>query len=121
MYLFLAPKMMTPKEFLSSYVEKFNAGNVSFSENMYETDACFVVQPGQVVNGLENIRRSLLGFIDMNGNLESKVKGVIQTSNLFYQQGLFSTLSNEILLLLHPLLVLLPTQSLPLHTDSYYL
>jgi ketosteroid isomerase-like protein len=82
MYLFLAPKMMTPKEFLSSYVEKFNAGNVSFSENMYETDACFVVQPGQVVNGLENIRRSLLGFIDMNGNLESKVKGVIQTINL---------------------------------------
>src|SRR5215207_2464297 len=62
-------------------MEKFNAGNVSLI-NMYESDACFVVQPGQVVNGLENIRRSLLGFIDMNGNLESKVKEVIQTTNL---------------------------------------
>jgi ketosteroid isomerase-like protein len=74
--------MMTPKEFLSSYVEEFNAKNVSSLIDMYETDACFVVQPGQVVNGLENIRQSLQGFVDMNGKLESKVKGVIQTSNL---------------------------------------
>jgi ketosteroid isomerase-like protein len=74
--------MITPKEFLSSYVEKFNTRNVSSLVNMYETDARFVVQPGQVVNGIENIRQSLQRFIDMNGNLKSKVKGVIQTSNL---------------------------------------
>jgi ketosteroid isomerase-like protein len=74
--------MMTPKEFPSSYVEEFNARNVSSLISMYETDACFAVRPGQVVNGLENIRESLQGFIDMNGNLESKIIGVIQTSNL---------------------------------------
>ena len=75
--------MMTPKEFLKSYVEKFNAKNVSSLMDMYETDACFQVQPGQVVKGLrKNIRRSLQGFIDMNGNLQSNVKGVIQASNL---------------------------------------
>jgi len=73
---------MTPKEFLSSYVKEFNARNVSSLINMYETDACFVAQPGQVVKGLENIRQNLQGFIYMNGNLESKVKGVIQTINL---------------------------------------
>jgi uncharacterized protein (TIGR02246 family) len=73
---------MTPKEFLSSYVKEFNARNVSSLINMYETDAYFVAQPGQVVKGLENIRQNLQGFIDMNGNLESKVKGVIQTINL---------------------------------------
>ena len=73
---------MTPKEFLKSYVEKFNAKNVSSLVDMYETDACFQVQPGQVVRGLENIRQSLQGFIDMNGNLQSNVKGVIQASNL---------------------------------------
>lgn len=65
---------MTPKEFLKSYVEKFNAKNVILID-MYETDACFQVQPGQVVKGLENIRQSLQGFIDMNGNLQSNVKG----------------------------------------------
>ena len=74
--------MMTPKEFLKSYVEKFNAKNVSSLIDMYETDACFQVQPGQDVKGLENIRQSLRGFIDRNGNLQSNVKGVIQASNL---------------------------------------
>lgn len=71
---------MTPKEFLKSYVEKY-AKNVILID-MYETDACFQVRPGQVVKGLENIRQSLQGFIDMNGNLQSNVKGVIQASNL---------------------------------------
>lgn len=75
-------KMMTPKELLSSYVEKFNLRNVSSLMNMYEPDACFVVQPTQIVTGIENIRQNLQSFIDMNGNLETKVTGVIQTSNL---------------------------------------
>jgi ketosteroid isomerase-like protein len=56
--------MMTPKELLSSYIEKFNARNVSSLIDMYENDACFVVQPGHVVNGLDNIRQSLQGFIE---------------------------------------------------------
>jgi ketosteroid isomerase-like protein len=73
---------MTPKEFLRSYVEKFNAKNVSSLIDMYENDACFQVQPGQVVKGLENIRQSLQGFINMNGNLQSNIKGVIQATNL---------------------------------------
>ena len=73
---------MSPKEFLNSYVKEFNAKNVNSLLNMYETDACFVVQPGQIVKGLDNIRQSLQGFIDMNGNLQSDITGVIQTSNL---------------------------------------
>jgi uncharacterized protein (TIGR02246 family) len=73
---------MTPKEFLSSYVNEFNKKNVNSLLNMYEADACFVVQPGQIVKGTDNIRQSLQGFIDMNGKLQSDVKGVIQTSNL---------------------------------------
>lgn len=73
--------MMTPKEFLSSYVEKFNARDISSLISLYETN-CFVSQPGQVVNGLENIRQSLQSFINMNGNLETKVNGVIQTSDI---------------------------------------
>lgn len=74
--------MNTPKELLSSYVEKFNLRNVSSLMNMYEPDACFVVQPTQIVTGIENIRQNLQSFIDMNGKLETKVTGVIQTSNL---------------------------------------
>jgi uncharacterized protein (TIGR02246 family) len=75
---------MTPKEFLSFYVKEFNAKNLNSLMNMYEADACFVVQPGQIIKGLDNIRQSLQGFIDMSGNLQSDVKGVIQTSNLAF-------------------------------------
>jgi uncharacterized protein (TIGR02246 family) len=73
---------MTPKEFLASYVDGFNAGDTNSLIRMYEADACFVSQSGQVINGLENIRQGLQSFIDMNGNLETKVKGVIQTSDI---------------------------------------
>lgn len=73
---------MTPKELLVSYVEKFNAGDISSLINLYEIDACFVSRAGQVVKGIENIRQSLQSFINMNGKLESKVNGVIQTSDI---------------------------------------
>jgi len=33
---------MTPKEFLISYVEKFNAGDISSLITMYEINACFI-------------------------------------------------------------------------------
>jgi ketosteroid isomerase-like protein len=86
----LITNIMMPKEFLNSYVEKFNAGNLSSLIDMYETDACFVVQPGRIIYGLKNIRQSLQDFIAMNGNLESQVKGVIQTSNLVLVNTLWS-------------------------------
>ena len=73
---------MTPKEFLASYVEGFNAGDVNSLIIMYEADACFVSQSGQIINGLENIRQGLQSFIDLNGKLDTKVKGVIQTSDI---------------------------------------
>ena len=73
---------MTPKELLASYVAGFNAGNVNSLIMMYESDACFVSQPGHIINGLENIRQGLQSFIEMNGKLDTKVKGVIQTSDI---------------------------------------
>ena len=73
---------MKPKEFLTTYVKKFNAGDISSLLTLYETDASFIVQQGQVVNGLENIRQALQTLVDVNGKLETKVKGVIQTSEI---------------------------------------
>jgi len=70
---------MTPKEFLISYVKKFNAGDISSLISLYETEACFVSQAGEVVKGIENIRQRLQSFINMNGKIDSKVNGVIHT------------------------------------------
>jgi ketosteroid isomerase-like protein len=75
-------KIVTPEELLNSQVEEFNKGNISFLMTLYEKDACFASKPGQVVEDLESIRRTLLGLIDMGGKLEAKVKRVLQASNL---------------------------------------
>jgi uncharacterized protein (TIGR02246 family) len=71
-----------PADLLYLQVEEFNRGNVSFLMTLYEKDACFASNPGQVVQGLESIRRSLQGFIDMKVKLEARVRRVIQASNL---------------------------------------
>lgn len=49
---------------------------------LYEADACFASQPGQLAKSPETIRQSLRSFIDLNGKLDLKVKRVLQTSDL---------------------------------------
>ena len=49
---------------------------------LYEKDACFASKPGQVVQDLKSIRRSLQGFIDIKVKLEARVRRVIQAGNL---------------------------------------
>ena len=76
-------KKMTPEEVLNSVVEGINTGNLDSLMMLYETDACFASQPGQLAKSPETIRQSLRGFTDMkNGKLGLKVKRVLQTSDL---------------------------------------
>jgi uncharacterized protein (TIGR02246 family) len=79
----MSKKMMTPEEVLNSVVEGINTGNLDALMMLYETDACFATQPGQLAKSPETIRQSLRGFTDMkNGKLDLKVKRVLQTSDL---------------------------------------
>lgn len=73
---------MTPEELLNLQVKEFNKGNVSFLMTLYENDACFASEPGQVVKDLESIRQRLQRFIDMRAKLEARVKRVLQASDL---------------------------------------
>jgi uncharacterized protein (TIGR02246 family) len=78
----MSKKMTTPEEVLNSIVEGINTGNLDSLMMLYETDACFASQPGQLAKSPETIRQCLRSFIDMNGKLELKVKRVLQTSDL---------------------------------------
>jgi ketosteroid isomerase-like protein len=75
---------MTPEDLLNLQVEEFNRGNVSFLMTLYEDNACFASEPGQVVKGLESIRQSLQRFIEMRAKLEARVKRVLQASDLAF-------------------------------------
>ena len=65
---------MTPEDLLNLQVEEFNKGNVSFLMTLYENDACFASEPGQVVKDLESIRQNLQRFIEMRAKLKARVK-----------------------------------------------
>jgi len=75
-------KKMTPEEVLNSAVEGINTGDLDFLMTLYEADACFVSQPGQLAKNPEFICQSLRSFIDLKGKLDLKVKRVIQASNI---------------------------------------
>jgi uncharacterized protein (TIGR02246 family) len=83
--LYMSKKMMmtTPEEVLNSVTEGINAGDLDSLMTLYEADACFATQPGQLAKSLETIRQSLRGFTDIkNGKLDLKVKRVLQASDL---------------------------------------
>jgi len=75
-------KKMTPGEVLNSVVEGINTGDLDSLMTLYEADACFASQPGQLAKNPESIRQSLRNFIDLKGNLDLKVKRVLQASDL---------------------------------------
>lgn len=51
---------------------------------LYEADACFVSQPGQLAKSPDGIHQSLRSFIDFKGKLDLKVKRVLQASDLAF-------------------------------------
>jgi uncharacterized protein (TIGR02246 family) len=73
---------MTPEEVLSSVVEGINTGDLDSLMKLYESDACFAPQPGQLAKSPEGVRQCLRDFIDLKGKLDLKVKRVLQASDL---------------------------------------
>jgi uncharacterized protein (TIGR02246 family) len=83
--LYMSKKMMmtTPEEVLNSVTEGINAGDLDSLMTLYEADACFATQPGQLAKSLETIRQSLRGFTDIkDGKFDLKVKRVLQASDV---------------------------------------
>ena len=75
-------KKMTPEDVLNSVVEGINTGNLDALMTLYDADACFATQPGQLAKSPESVRQSLRTFIDLKGKLDLKVKRVLQASDL---------------------------------------
>jgi uncharacterized protein (TIGR02246 family) len=75
-------KKMTPEDVLNSVVQGINTGNLDDLMTLYEADACFATQPGQLAKSPESVRQSLRSFIDLKGKLDLKVKRVLQASDL---------------------------------------
>lgn len=57
-------KFVTPEDLLKSQVNEFNKGNIDFLMTLYENDAGFANQRGQVVKDKERIRKAFRDFIN---------------------------------------------------------
>jgi uncharacterized protein (TIGR02246 family) len=80
----------TPKEVLQSIVDGINTGNLDGLMTLYEPNASFAAQPGNLVQGLAGVRKSLSGFIAMKGKLDLKVTRVLEADGLALVVGVWT-------------------------------
>ena len=72
----------TPEQVLASIVEGINTGNLDALMPLYEPEATFSTQPGNLSHGLPGVRDALAGFIAMKGKLDLSVTRVLEASDL---------------------------------------
>ena len=72
----------TPSELHQLFTDALNRGDLQGLLNLYEPDASFVPQPGQVVKGTEAIRQALQEFLAMKPTIRIETKGIHQAKDL---------------------------------------
>jgi uncharacterized protein (TIGR02246 family) len=72
----------TPEQVLESIVAGINSGNLESLLPLYESEAAFATQPGNLAHGAGGIGEALTGFISMNGKLYLEVTRVLEVDDL---------------------------------------
>ena len=80
----------TPTQVLDSIVDGINTGNLDALMSLYEPEAAFAKQPGNLAHGLVGVRESLAAFIAMKGTLDLKVTRVLEAGDLALVVGVWS-------------------------------
>ena len=80
----------TPQQVLQSIVSGINSGDLDSLMPLYEREAAFATQPGDLAPGAPGIRAALNGFISMNGTLDLEVTRVLEVDDLALVVGVWS-------------------------------
>jgi ketosteroid isomerase-like protein len=72
----------TPEELLSRITESINNKDLDSFILLYESEASFIDESGENINGTEKIRDKMKGYMDMNGKLESTIIKIIPAGNI---------------------------------------
>jgi uncharacterized protein (TIGR02246 family) len=84
------PSTSTPEHVLEAIVEGINSGNLDALMPLYEREAAFATQPGDLSHGADGIREALAGFISMKGALDLDVTRVLEVDDLALVTGTWS-------------------------------
>lgn len=71
-----------PEEIHTNFAERFNGGDLEGLVSLYEEDAAFVPEPGQVLVGREAIRESLMGFLSLKGKIDLKTRYAVRAGDI---------------------------------------
>ena len=80
----------TPEQVLESIVTGINSGDLDSLMPLYEDQAAFAAQPGELAHGADGIAGALTGFISMNGELDIQVTRVLEAGGLALVVGTWS-------------------------------
>jgi ketosteroid isomerase-like protein len=84
------PSTATPERVLEAIVTGINSGDLDSLMGLYESEAAFAIEPGQLAVGEPGIRGALTGFISMNGKLDLQVTRVLEVDDLALVTGVWS-------------------------------
>lgn len=71
----------SPSAVIQRFATYLNEENVDAALELYDEDAVFAVQPGQVVRGQTEIRQALEGFAAMKPTLTGEIVKVSETTD----------------------------------------
>src|SRR3712207_3485458 len=80
----------TPEQVLESIVTGINSGNLDGLMTLYESEAAFATQPGNLAHGAPGVREALSGFISMKGKRELEVTRVLEVGALALVIGVWA-------------------------------
>ena len=80
----------TPEQVLETIVTGINSGDLDSLMPLYESEAAFVPQPGNLAPGAPGVRDALSGFISMKGRLDLDVTRVLEVDDLALVIGVWS-------------------------------
>ena len=80
----------TPEGVLAAIVRGINSGDLDSLLPLYEAEAAFATQPGDLAHGMGGVGEALTGFIAMNGELDIEVTRVLEAGDLALVLGEWS-------------------------------
>ena len=84
------PATATPEGVLAAIVRGINSGDLDSLLPLYEAEAAFATQPGDLAHGMGGVGEALTGFIAMNGELDIEVTRVLEAGDLALVLGEWS-------------------------------
>ena len=80
-------KVREPQQMSVAFATAYNSGDIENLMALYEPNAVLVPGPGERAIGLPAIREALLGFLSLNGKMQSENVYCIRTGDLALLQA----------------------------------